>query len=84
MYAIVYDVALWLVGYPQSLGGAKIFDFRRILFCLGYRLSKHEMTTGSENLGGMAPHLAKPMAWPTLYNNFKRPSQLRRLPAVAL
>jgi len=34
---------------------AKMFDFRRItLICLGYRLTKHEMTICFENLGGMA------------------------------
>jgi len=31
---------------PKKFVGAKMFDFRRItLFCLGYRLSKHKMTT---------------------------------------
>jgi len=36
---------------PRNLGGAKMFDFRRItLFCLKKRLSKHK-----HFLGGMAP-----------------------------
>ena len=50
---------------PKILGGAKMFDFRRItLFCLKKRLSKHKMTLFSKNLGGnMAPlpPLATPM-----------------------
>jgi len=34
--------------------GAKIVDFRRVtVFCLGYRLSKHNMTRYAKNLGGM-------------------------------
>ena len=38
---------------PKNLGGAKLFDFRRItLLCLVKHLSKHKMT---RNLGGMAP-----------------------------
>ena len=41
-----------------------MFDFRRItLFCLEKRLSKHEMTIFSNNLGGHGPFvpLATPM-----------------------
>jgi len=40
-----------------KIGGAKMFDFRRItLFCLENRLSKHKMTIFSKMLGrAMAP-----------------------------
>ena len=47
--------------------GVKMFDFRRkTLFCLGYRLSKHKMTTNSKKLGGTwsfcpPPPVATPM-----------------------
>jgi len=42
---------------PKNLGGAKMFDFRRItLFCLEKRLSKHKMTIFFKTFwGGMAP-----------------------------
>jgi len=41
---------------PKHLGGAKMFDFRRItLFCLEKRLSKHKMTIFSKRLGGSWP-----------------------------
>jgi len=52
----------------QSInGGGQMFDLWRItLFCLEKRLSKHEMTTCSKNLGAMAhlPPLATPMPRP--------------------
>ena len=41
---------------PRNLGGAKMFDFRRItLFCLEKRFSKNKMTIFSKNLGGHGP-----------------------------
>jgi len=45
-----------LVG-AKKIGGAKMFDFRRItLFCLEKRLSKHKMTIFSKNSeGDVAP-----------------------------
>jgi len=47
---------------PKNLGGAKMFDFRRItLFCLEKRLSKQKMTIFSKNVGGMA-FFVPPMA----------------------
>jgi len=40
----------------QKLGGAKMFDLRRItLLCLEKRLPKHKTTVCSKNLGGTAP-----------------------------
>jgi len=43
-------------GEAKNVGGAKMFDFRRItLFCLEKRLSKHKMTIFFKDfLGGMA------------------------------
>jgi len=38
------------------MGGAKMFDFRRIaLFCLKKCFSRHKITIFSKNLEGMAP-----------------------------
>jgi len=52
-------------GGGKNLGGAKMFDFRRItLFCLEKRLSKHEMTIFSKNVGetwSLWPSLSTPM-----------------------
>ena len=45
----------------SSAASPKMLDFRQItLFCLGYRLAKHNMTIRSENLGSsrpLQPHL---------------------------
>jgi len=46
--------------FAKKIGGAKIFDIRRItLFCLENRLSKHKMNMFFKNLGGHGP-LAPP------------------------
>jgi len=51
-----------------KIGGAKMFDFRRItLFCLEKRLSKHKMTMFSKNVGGEWP-LWPPLATPMVMN----------------
>jgi len=50
----------------KNVGGAKMFDFRRItIFCLEKRVSRHKMTVFSKNLGGhdpFAPPLTTPMS----------------------
>ena len=48
----------WAGVASPRIGGAKMFDFRRItLFCLEKRLSKHKMAIRSKNWGGMGPWL---------------------------
>jgi len=50
----------------KNLGGAKIFDFRRItLVCLEKRLSKHKMTICSKMFWGHGP-FAPPVATPMI------------------
>jgi len=48
-------------GESKILGGAKMFDFRRItLFCLEKRFSKQKITIFSKNLGRVHGPFAPP------------------------